>query len=90
VDYQAAYNRVVPVVEGKYGVEVMISDVVDPNTGAFDGQSILIDYDQDLVHFYKAGEKKDVRSLLQRGGEALAPLPIPRFTPTKFASRWSF
>jgi hypothetical protein len=170
VDYQAAYNRVVPVVEGKYGVEVMISDVVDPNTGDFDGQTILIDYDQDLevalfvlvhlfghtvqwnvsdeyralglnvavgktpeemvaiteyeqgatrlgiallheagvrdldgwasdwwradfeylVHFYKTGEKKDVRSLLKRGGEALGPLPIPRFTPTKFASRWSF
>ena len=48
MDYQAAYNRVVPVVEGKYGVEVMISDVVDPNTGDFDGQTILIDYDQNL------------------------------------------
>ena len=170
MDYQAAYNRVVPVVEGKYGVEVMISDVVDPNTGDFDGQTILIDYDQDLevalfvlvhlfghtvqwnvsdeyralglnvavgktpeemvaiteyeqgatrlgiallheggvrdldgwasdwwradfeylVHFYKTGEKKDVRSLLRHGGDTLAPLPIPRFTPTKFASRWSF
>lgn len=42
MDYQAAYNRVVPVVEGKYGVEVMISDVVDPNTGDFDGQTILL------------------------------------------------
>ena len=43
-----------------------------------------------LVHFYKTGEKKDVRSLLKRGGESLTPLPIPAFTPHKFASRWSF
>lgn len=170
MDYRAAYNQIIPVIEKKYGVEVMISDVVDPNTGDFDGQTILIDYDQDLevalfvlihlfghtvqwnvsdeyralglnvavgktaeemaaiteyergatqlgiallheagvrhldgwasdwwradfeylVHFYRTGEKKDVRGLLKRGGEALAPLPIPHFTPTKFASRWSF
>jgi len=38
----------VPVVENDYGVEVTISDVVDPNTGDFDGRQILIDYDQDL------------------------------------------
>ena len=49
MDFQAAYNLVVPVVE-----------------------------------------KKDFRSLLTRGGERLQPRPIPRFTPQKFASRWSF
>jgi hypothetical protein len=169
-DYRAVYNRVVPVVEKTYGVEVVISDVVDPNTGDFDGERILLDYDQDLevalfvlvhlfghtaqwctsdayrklgldaatgktreelaaiheyeqgatrigiallheagvtdmdgwasdwwradyeylLHFYATGEKLDVRSLLKRGGEALAPLPIPRFTPKRYASRWSF
>jgi hypothetical protein len=169
-DYRAAYNRVVPVVEKKYGVEVVISDVVDPNTGDFDGEKILLDYDQDLevalfvlvhlfghtaqwctseayrklgldaatgktteelaaieeyeqgatrigiallheagvtdmdgwasdwwradyeylLHFYETGEKLDVRSLLKRGGDALAPLPIPSFTPRRYASRWSF
>jgi hypothetical protein len=169
-DYQAVYNRVVPIVEGRYGVEVTISDVVDPNTGDFDGQRILIDYDQDLevavfvlvhlfghtvqwnvseryralglntptpttpeemaaiteyeegatrlgiallheadvvdmdgwasdwwradfdylVHFYRTGEKLDVRTLLKRGGEALSAAPIPHFTPRRFASRWSF
>ena len=157
-------------VEKTYGVEVVISDVVDPNTGDFDGERILLDYDQDLevalfvlvhlfghtaqwctsdayrklgldaatgktreelaaiheyeqgatrigiallheagvtdmdgwasdwwradyeylLHFYATGEKLDVRSLLKRGGEALAPLPIPRFTPKRYASRWSF
>jgi hypothetical protein len=169
-DYRAAYNRLVPVVENKYGIEVIISDVVDPNTGDFDGQRILIDYDQDLevavfvlihlfghtvqwnvseryrtlglkattaatteempaiteyeqgatrlgitllheagisdmdgwasdwwradfdylVHFYRTGEKLDVRALLKRGGQALTGLPIPAFTPRRFASRWSF
>ena len=32
-DFRSVYNRVVPIVEKKYGVEVVISDVVDPNTG---------------------------------------------------------
>ena len=43
-----------------------------------------------LLHFYATGEKLDTRALLKRGGEALPPLPIPRFTPQRFASRWSF
>jgi hypothetical protein len=170
MDFQTAYNLIVPIVEKTYGVEVMISDVVDPNTGDFDGQTILLDYNQDLevalfvlihlfghtvqwnisdeyralglnvavgktpeemaaiteyeqgatrmgitllheagitdmdlwasrwwradfeylLHFYQTGEKKDVRSLLKPGGEILPPLPIPPFTPHKFASRWSF
>lgn len=169
-DYRAVFNKVVPIVERRYGVEVTISDVVDPNTGDFDGQRILLDYEQDLevalfvlvhlfghtvqwnvsekwrslglnvavgktpeemaaiheyeqgatrlevallheagvedmdgwasdwwradyeylLHFYATGEKLDTRSLLKRGGEALQPLPIPRFTPQRFASRWSF
>jgi hypothetical protein len=43
-----------------------------------------------LLHFYRTGEKLDLRSLLKPGGETLGPLPIPKFTPQKFASRWSF
>lgn len=170
-DFRAVFNRVVPVIEKTYGIEVTISDVVDPNTGDFDGQRILVDYDQDLelalfvlvhlfghtvqwnvseahrnlglnvavgktaeemaaiheyeqgatrlgiallheagvrdmdgwasdwwradyaylLHFYATGEKLDVRGLLEPGsGQPLAPLPIPRFTPQRFASRWSF
>ena len=170
-DYRVVFNQLVPVVEKRYGVEVTISDVVDPNTGDFDGQRILLDYEQDLevalfvlvhlfghtvqwnvsekwrnlglnvavgkteqemrdiheyeqgatrlgiallheagvrdmdgwasdwwradyeylLHFYATGEKLDTRALLKRGGaETLEPLPIPRFTPQRFASRWSF
>lgn len=170
-DYQAVFNKLVPVVEKRYGIEVTISDVVDPNTGDFDGERILLDYQQDLelalfvlvhlfghtvqwnvsekwrklglnvavgktaeemadiheyeqgatrlgialmheagvgdmdgwasdwwradyeylLHYYKTGEKLDTRALLKRGGgDALQPLPIPRFTPQRFASRWSF
>ena len=48
LDYRAVLNQLVPVVEKRYGIEVTISDVVDPNTGDFDGQRILLDYDQDL------------------------------------------
>jgi len=44
-----------------------------------------------LEHFYRTGEKLDVRSLLRPGeGEVLTPLPIPDFTPQRFVSRWSF
>ena len=169
-DFRGVFNAVVPVVE-RYGIEVTISDVVDPNTGDFDGERILLDYDQDLevalfvlvhlfghtvqwnvsakwrelglnvavgktpeemaaiheyeqgatrlgiallheagvrdmdgwasdwwradyaylLHFYATGEKLDTRALLKRGGgDTLEPLPIPRFTPQRFASRWSF
>jgi hypothetical protein len=44
-----------------------------------------------LLHFYATGEKLDTRALLKRGGaETLEPLPIPRFTPQRFSSRFSF
>ena len=66
MDFQTAYNLVVPVAEKKYGVEVRISAVVNPNTGDFDGQAILIE---------------TTRTLRWR---------CPKFTPHKFASRWSF
>ncbi len=44
-----------------------------------------------LAHFYTTGERLDPRSLLRPGeGELLTPLPIPEFTPQRWASRWSF
>ncbi len=45
---QSVFNRCAEHIETRYGIEVRISDVVDPNTGDFDGSKILIDYDQDL------------------------------------------
>lgn len=47
-DFQAVFNRVAHCIEERYGIAVSISDVVDPNTGDFDGESIKLDYDQDL------------------------------------------
>jgi hypothetical protein len=47
-DFQDAYNRVCGRIEERYGIEVTISDVLDPNTGDFDGAVIKLDYDQDL------------------------------------------
>jgi len=46
--FQEAFNRVELEIETRYGIGVSISDVLDPNTGDFDGVSIKIDYDQDL------------------------------------------
>lgn len=46
---------------------------------------------QFLRHFYKTGERLDVKALLRPGaGELLTPLDIPPFTPTRWVSRWSF
>ncbi len=47
-DFQEAFNRVELHLEKRYGIPVSISDVLDPNTGDFDGMSIKVDYDQDL------------------------------------------
>ena len=44
-----------------------------------------------LQHYYRTGEKLDIRPLLHPGeGELLSPLPIPPFQPQRFTSRWSF
>lgn len=44
-----------------------------------------------LSHFYKTGEKLDVKALVKPGAsERLTPLPIPPFTPQHWVSRWSF
>lgn len=47
-DFQDAFNRIERYIEARYGIPVMISDVIDPNTGDFDGATIKVDYDQDL------------------------------------------
>lgn len=47
-DFQDAFNRVELYIESRYGIPVSISDVLDPNSGDFDGASIKVDYDQDL------------------------------------------
>lgn len=44
-----------------------------------------------LAHFYRTGQRLDVRSLMRPGeDEDLTALPIPRFVPQRFTSRWSF
>lgn len=43
-----AYDRCAHHIESRYGVDVMISDVLEPNTGDFNGMTILVDHDQNL------------------------------------------
>lgn len=169
--FKEAFDKVERRVEDRYDIPVSISDVLDPNTGDFDGMKIMVDYDQDmesaffvlahlfghtvqwniseeyrklgidvsagkseeqlrqfyayeknatryslqlmhesgvtdldrwisdwwhadwkyLEHFYRTGEKLEFRKLLDPGkGELLTPLAIPKFTPQKWISRWSF
>lgn len=39
-----AFNKVERHIETAYGIPVIISDVLDPNTGDFDGMEIKVDY----------------------------------------------
>ena len=47
-DFKKAYDLVERRIEERYEIPVMISDVLDPNTGDFDGTRIQVDFDQDL------------------------------------------
>ena len=53
IDFKNCFNIVEKHIEDRYQMPVMISDVLDPNTGDFDGVTIKIDYDQELdLAFY--------------------------------------
>ena len=47
-DFKTAYDKVERQIEDRYQIPVSIGDVVDPNTGDFDGMKIEIDYAQEL------------------------------------------
>lgn len=40
-----------------------------------------------LLHYYRTGEKRPVRSFWRSGVTCLTPLPIPDFRPTRWVSR---
>ena len=46
--FKQAFDQVERLVEDRYDLRVVIGDVVDPNTGDFDGVSITLDHDNDL------------------------------------------
>ena len=46
--FKEAYDAVERLIEARWGIPVIISDVLDPNTGDFDGSRIHLDHDQDL------------------------------------------
>jgi hypothetical protein len=46
--FKDAYDKVERRIEDRYGIPVSIGDVLDPNTGDFDGVKITLDHDQDL------------------------------------------
>jgi hypothetical protein len=60
--------------------------------GVHDLDQWLTDFSQcDLAYlldFYDTGEKKPFRSFWKDGQPLMEPLPIPRFEPTKWMSRW--
>ena len=44
---RAAFNAVHDLLESRYGIPVSIADVLDPNTGDFNGVAIAVDFDQE-------------------------------------------
>jgi hypothetical protein len=42
-----------------------------------------------LMHFYRTGEKRELRSFWRRGTRVVRPLVIPSFSPTRRVSRAS-
>lgn len=48
LDFKRAYGRLRDHIEQRYNLPVMISDVIDPNTGDFDGMTIQVDHDLDF------------------------------------------
>jgi hypothetical protein len=48
LQFKAAFDKVERHIEDRYGIPVVISDVVDPNTGDFDGAEIKLDYANEL------------------------------------------
>ena len=57
--FRDVFNRVERLIEERYGLPVVITDVTDPFTGDLDGTQILVDYDLDaeealfiLVHLF--------------------------------------
>ncbi len=53
IDFQTCFNRVEKHIEDRYEMPVSISDVIDPNTGDFDGVSIKVDFALELdLAFY--------------------------------------
>lgn len=45
---RAAFDAVHDLLEARYGIPVRIADVLDPNTGDFDGVEIAVDHDQEV------------------------------------------
>jgi hypothetical protein len=57
--FREVFNRVERLIEDRYGLPVVITDVTDPFTGDLDGSQILVDYDLNaeealfiLVHLF--------------------------------------
>jgi hypothetical protein len=48
LEFKAAFDAVELHLERRYGLPVKIGDVLDPNTGDFDGAQIVLDHDNDI------------------------------------------
>ena len=45
---RAVFDRVEPLIEARWGIPVVVSDVPNPFTGDLDGERIIVDYENDI------------------------------------------
>lgn len=89
IDFKMPFDKVERLIETKYDLRVIISDVLDPNTGDFDGLEIKIDYAQTievglfiLAHLFGHTVQWNVSEEYRKLGEEIVPKEI---TPEKLA-----
>jgi hypothetical protein len=47
---RAVFDRVEPLIEARWGIPVVVSDVPNPFTGDLDGERIIVDYENDIAN----------------------------------------
>jgi hypothetical protein len=80
MSFKEAYDRIERRIEDRYHIPVSISDVLEPNTGDFDGMRILVDHDQDmesalfvLIHLFGHTVQWNVSEYFRKLGSDVTP-----------------
>lgn len=83
--FRRVFNAVEPYIERRYGVPVVIGDVVNPFTGDLDGAEIRVDYELSpeeavfiLVHLFGHTVQWNISEYAREVGGRVAAAPTPQ------------